>query len=196
MLLERLRDAEAAAELAQRSGSAAASQVVARHAERSGKAQLAMEHYCLAGECQAAFLLAKRAGCMEAFAARARQERDAPAALLAAEHFEAQGALAVAGELCAIAGRHERAARLYIQAGGDSLSAAVRLAGESHDAAAAAVVLAHLEVRAVAAWRTCLRPLILACQRSTHGPLPPTVPAGGGQHGRRPAGPASRAGPR
>lgn len=117
VLLERLRDAEAAAELAKRAGSPEASQAVACHCERAGLPQLAMEHYCLAGDRQAGFLLAKRAGCMPAFAAWARQAGDPAAALLAAEHYEAQGTLAVAGELCALAGQAERAARLYIQVG-------------------------------------------------------------------------------
>lgn len=117
VLLERLRDAEAAAELAKRAGSKEASLAVAHHCEQAGLSQLAMEQYLLAGESSLAFWLAKRAGAVPAFAAWARQAGDAAAALLAAEDFEAQGSLAVAAELCALAGQAERATRLYIQVG-------------------------------------------------------------------------------
>lgn len=145
VLLERLHDAEGAAELAMRAGSAEASLAVARACERAGRHQLAVEQYCAASDCAAAFGLASRTGLMPAFAAWALAARDVPAALLAAGHFEAAGQLAAAGELCALAGKHERAASLYIQAGGESLPAAIKLAGESGDPAAAAVVLEHLQ---------------------------------------------------
>lgn len=190
VLLERLRDAEAAAELAKRAGSKEASLAVAQHCEQAGLPQLAMEQYWLAGESRLAFWLAKKSDAVPAFAAWARQAGDAAAALLAAEHFEAQGFLTVAAELCAQAGQAERAARLYIQvdwsksegfclmsgvgalsvgelapaaacvaklpasttllspcyqAGGDSLLAAIKLASEGRDPAAAAVVLEHLQ---------------------------------------------------
>lgn len=117
VLLERLRDAEAAAELAKRAGSKEASLAVAHHCEQAGLSQLAMEQYLLAGESSLAFWIAKKAGAVPAFAAWARQTGDAAAALLAAEYFEAQGSLGVAAELCALAGQAERAARLYIQVG-------------------------------------------------------------------------------
>ncbi len=117
VLLERLQDAEAAAELAKRAGSQEASLAVACHCEQAGLPQLAMEQYWLAGDSRTAFLLAKRTDAVPAFAALARQAGDAGAALLAAEFFEAQGSLAVAAELCALAGQAERAARLYIQVG-------------------------------------------------------------------------------
>lgn len=118
VLLDRLRDAEAAAQLAQRAGSADASLAVARYCERAGKPQLGVEQYCLAGDRAAAFALAKRAGCVPQLAAWARQARDGGAALMAAEFFEAQGQLAAAAELCAVAGKHERAVRLHLQASG------------------------------------------------------------------------------
>lgn len=190
VLLERLRDAETAAELAKRAGSKEASLAVAQHCEHAGLPQLAMEQYWLAGESRLAFWLAKKCDAVPAFAAWARQAGDAAAALLAAEHFEAQGSLAVAAELCAQAGQAERAARLYIQvgcsksegfclmpgvgalsvggtgpssslccqtpglentplsrlqAGGDSLPAAIKLASEGRDPAAVALVLEHLQ---------------------------------------------------
>ena len=115
--LDRLRDAESAAELAQRMGSSQGCLTVARYCERAGKHQLALEQYCCGGSIDAAFLLAQRADCMPAFASWARGAGSAEAALLAAGHYKAQGQLALAGELCALAGKHERAARLYIQVG-------------------------------------------------------------------------------
>lgn len=146
VLLERMHNAEAAAELAQRAGSAEAALAVACACERSGKHQLAIEQYCLGGDLTAAFALARYAGLVPAFAAWARAARDGPAALMAAEHYESQGQLAAAAELCALAGKAEHAARLYLQAGADSLPAAIKLAGEAGDPAAAAVVLEHLQV--------------------------------------------------
>ena len=115
--LERLRDAESAAELAQRAGSLQGCLTVARYCERAGKHQLALEQYCCGGSIDAAFLLAQRVNCLPAFANWARGTGNVEVALLAAGHYEAQGQLALAGELCALAGKHERAARLYIQVG-------------------------------------------------------------------------------
>lgn len=154
VFLQRLHDAKAAADLAARTRSAEAALAVARHCEHGGPAlqQLAVEQYCLAGERSAAFALAKRGGLVPAFAAWARQERDGEAAQLAAEHLEAQGQLAAAAELCALAGRPERAARLYLHAGGDGLPAAIKLAQEAGDPAAAAVVLEHLQVWEEGTW--------------------------------------------
>lgn len=135
--------------MAARTRNAEAAAAVARHCEHGGPGlqQLAVEQYCLAGDRTAAFALAKRAGLVPAFAAWARQARDAEAAQLAAEHLEAQGQLAAAAELCAVAGRPERAARLYLRAGGDGLPAAIKLAQEAGDPAAAAVVVEHLQAR-------------------------------------------------
>lgn len=198
VLLERLEDADSAAQLAQRAHSAEASLAVARHCERSGRLELAMELYCTGGNCTAAFLLAQRNGCMAAFADWARRHASAEAAQLAATHYEVDKQLALAAELSALAGKHEHAARLFIQAsaalpfcqhiystptpgppschhtplcvgidgalaflarfcpprslvqaGGDSIAAAIQLAGDVKEPAVVAVVLEHLQVRQV-----------------------------------------------
>ena len=115
VLLQRLGDAEAAAELAARAGHAEASLAVARFCELAGRHPLAVEQYCLGGDCAAGFALAQRAGCVPVMAAWARRAGSADAALLAAGHLEAAGEAATAGELCALAGQHERAVRLFIQ---------------------------------------------------------------------------------
>ncbi|KAL4434272.1 hypothetical protein ABPG75_000713 [Micractinium tetrahymenae] len=145
VLLQRLGDAEAAADLAACAGSADASLAVARFCELAGKHQLAVEQYCFGGDCTAAFVLAQRAACVPVLAAWARRAGSAEAAQLVAGHYEAAGELAAAGELCALAGQTERAVRLYVQAGGDSVPAAIKLAGEAKDPAVAAVVLDHLQ---------------------------------------------------
>ncbi|EFN57870.1 hypothetical protein CHLNCDRAFT_143342, partial [Chlorella variabilis] len=173
VLLERLEDADSAAQLAQRAHSAEASLAVARHCERSGRLELAMELYCTGGNCTAAFLLAQRNGCMAAFADWARRHASAEAAQLAATHYEVDKQLALAAELSALAGKHEHAARLFIQAsaalpfcqhiystptpgppschhtplcaGGDSIAAAIQLAGDVKEPAVVAVVLEHLQ---------------------------------------------------
>lgn len=149
VLLQRHGDAESAADLAQRTGSAEASLAVARFCELGGKNQLAVLQYCLGGDLAAAFALAQRTGCVPALADWARQANNSEAALLAAGHFEAAGQLAAAAELCVHAGKHERAAQLYVQAGGESLQAAIKLATQSGDPAAATVVIEHLQVRSV-----------------------------------------------
>ena len=102
--------------MAARTGSAEASLAVARFCELGGKTEMAIEQYCAAGDCAAAFALARHAACVPALAAWARRTGSAVAAALAAGHFEAAGQLAEAAELCALAGQPERAARLYIQA--------------------------------------------------------------------------------
>lgn len=115
VLLQRQGDVEAAAELATRAGSAEASLAVARFCELAGRHQLAVEQYCLGGDCPAAFAMAQRAACVPVLAAWARRAGSAEAALLAAGHYEAAGEAATAGELCALAGHAERAVWLYIQ---------------------------------------------------------------------------------
>jgi hypothetical protein len=116
VLLERLEDPEAAAELARQAGSTDSRLAVARFCERSGQLELAMQQYCLAGNCPAAFLVAQRNACMAAFANLARQQRSVEAAELASTHYELDRQLAVAGELAVLAGKHVHAARLFLQA--------------------------------------------------------------------------------
>jgi hypothetical protein len=115
VLLERLEDSDGGAELALSSGSTAACLAAARHCERNGRLELAIELYCASGACPNAFLLAQRNGCVELFAAWARREAHAEAAQLASTHYEVEGQLAEAAELAALAGKPEIAARLYMQ---------------------------------------------------------------------------------
>lgn len=116
VLLDRLDDAEAAAALADTHGGAEPRLAVARHFERAGRLEEAMRLYCLAGACPAAFLVAQRNACVPAFAELVRAGGWAEAAELAATHYELAGQLAEAGDMAALAGQTERAARLLLQA--------------------------------------------------------------------------------
>ena len=118
--LERLGDAEAAADVAQRCQLAAAHLAVARFCEQHpAKQAMAVQAYCAGGDVAAAGRLAQRTGCMPALVEWARRSggrgSSPEAALLASQFLEAQGRCAEAGKLCALAGLSERAAALYIQ---------------------------------------------------------------------------------